>query len=111
MDKEYVDIDKLKIMANNIDIRRDEIMTLYKMKIRPLMEFSRESIKDNISIIEIDKIFNALFKELNTRLSELIVILDKDIIPNYEDLSSDIKELFNNQFASKMESLLDVNDE
>ena len=111
MDKEYVDIDKIKNMAKSIDARRDEMMTLYKMKIQPLIEFSRESIKDNVSIIEIDKTFNNLFKELNVRLNELNVLLDNDIIPNYENLSSDIKELFNNQFALEMENLLNIRDE
>ena len=104
---ESVNIEKLKEIAFNIDKKKDEIKTLYEMQIRTLVDFSKECIaKNGDSFEKVNNEFKELFEDLDNRLSVLVDLLNNKIIPNYDDLSVNIKENFNSQFAIELENLL-----
>ena len=110
-DENYVNLDKLLIVATDIDRKKDEILTLYDMKIKTILDYSCDCITQNgDSFDEFNSEFAKLFKELDKRLTELTSTLTNIVVPNYQDFSTDIKELFNNQFALELEKLLDMKD-
>ena len=110
--EEIVNIDNLKKIAFNIDKKKDEIKTLYEMKIKSIVDFSKECIiKNGADYDKINNNFNELFNDLDNRLNILVDLLNNKIIPSYSDLSVNIKEYFNNQFALELENLLDTNNE
>ena len=111
MNSEKVNIENLKLIAADIKKKKDEIITIYDMKIKTIIDYSHECIVMNGDSFErVEKEFADLFNELDLSLMNLADILSNKIIPNYEDLSLNIKEYFNNQFALELEEILNMED-
>ena len=58
----------------------------------------------------LDEQFRDLFSAFDKNVDDLIYTLIDRIIPVYEDLSDNIKFLFNKQFANEFEKLLNMKD-
>lgn len=103
----YVSTEGLKEIANNINTKRDEIATLYKNSITKVLTESKDAI--SISGINFDEFlskFGKTFETLDTRLGELSNVLVNQIIPNYDEINVQIKQIFNQDFANQMNDIL-----
>ena len=106
----YVDLDELKEVANEIKTRKEAISSIYNSKIKPALKNSEEAIvASGLNFSDFTETFNTIFASLDGRLNNLVDVLDKKIIPNYSELSLNISNAFNNEFASEMSNILGMN--
>ena len=72
---------------------------------------SLHNVRNELDFYYIDykgKDLKKLFSELDTNVTDLTNVLLNKIIPNYENLSTEIKALFDNNFADKLTQLLET---
>ena len=108
-DSVTVSPDDLKLVIKNIREKKDEIMEIYHSSLEEVLTLSTECFKKNgDSYEDVCFRFQKLFKDFDYCVTELIEVMDGKIVPGYEDLSDNIKLFFNQQFAKKISSLLDI---
>ena len=103
----YISTSGLQEIATNINTKRDEISSLYKNSITKIINESKDAI--SISGLNFDDFvqkFGNTFEALDTRLAELSEVLVNQIIPNYDELNVQIKQAFNQDFATQMTEIL-----
>ena len=103
----FVSTDGLRDIATSINAKREEISTLYKNTITNILTESREAIA--ISGINYDEFlskFGKTFDTLDTRLGELSEVLTNKIIPGYDEMNGQLKQVFNNDFATEMNDIV-----
>ena len=111
-DKVVVSTNDLRRVAQCISNRKKEIMDVYHTSVKDLLLQSTECLKKKgISYEEEEIRFQKLFMEFDNSVTELVDVLENRIIPGYENLSGDIKKFFNDQFASEMGTLLNMQDQ
>lgn len=70
------------------------------------MEKSQSCISiSGLNFEQINQSFNQIFKKVTTNLDSLTLKLEKDVIPKYNALGEEIKAMFNQEFATKMNDL------
>lgn len=97
----------LKELSNKLKEKNDAIYQLYSKNIKEVLESSRQCFY--VSGLDSDKIissFNDIYGGLNNQISELVNLLDQEIIPRYDELKLAISKMFNDNFSSQMEALL-----
>ncbi|MBQ6497497.1 MAG: hypothetical protein IJI58_02145 [Bacilli bacterium] len=100
----------LRKITNNLIKEKNEIMDLYNESLKDILTTSqKELIKSKEDIVGISDELKKLFTRFDSDISELTNLLLTKIIPEYENLSVEIKELFNKTFASELGNLLDIN--
>ena len=108
-DNVKIDIDGLKTIAASLKTEKEKILDIYQNDVVYILEKSFKCIsKQGINYEEYNASMSNLFDLLYEYLSELTDLLSNKIIPRYENLSGDLVALFNNDFASKLSSLLDT---
>lgn len=107
--KTYVSISELKAIAKSLDNQRDQIYTTYKNKVVPILESSEKCFYiAGLNTKEIITNFNSIFNNVNTRLTNLVNVLNNDVIAQYNEIASAISQMFNRDFASRLRELLDL---
>lgn len=107
--KTYVSISELKAIAKSLDNQRDQIYTTYKNKVVPVLESSEKCFYiAGLNTKEIITNFNSIFNNVNTRLTNLVNVLNNDVIAQYNEIASAISQMFNRDFASRLRELLDL---
>ena len=99
--------EELRTVARELLQRKDAILNIYNNQVKRVMEDSKEAI--NISGLEFNEFnieFQKAFTDLGSRIELLANKLQNEILPKYDDLSSSIKNAFNNEFANQMQTLL-----
>lgn len=100
----------LRKITNNLIKEKNEIMDLYNESLKDILTTSqKELFKSKEDIVGISDELKKLFTRFDSDISELTNLLLTKIIPEYENLSVEIKELFNKTFASELGNLLDIN--
>lgn len=109
VDKISVDYGGLRQAAASIESKKEELMGIYNNDIKTVIESSKQCIvTSGLNFDQVDASFKTTFTNLDQRLTELTRVLVEQIIPNYENLSDEIRRAFNNDFATQMSSLLDL---
>ena len=107
--KTYVSISELKAIAKSLDNQRDQIYTTYKNKVVPVLESSEKCFYiAGLNTKEIITNFNSIFNNVNTRLTNLVNVLNNDVIAQYNEIASAISQMFNRDFSSRLRELLDL---
>ena len=97
----------LKEIANNINAKREEFAALYKNSITNVLIESKEAIAvSGVNYDDFISKFGKTFETLDARLGELSEVLVNQIIPNYDNLNGQIKNIFNKNFADEMNGIL-----
>ena len=105
----FVDTDAIRVVAKNIDDKRQEIDTIYKNRMIPVLQQCAEYLKvSGLNYDDVSSSFNKVFESLNNQLNELTGALTEKIIPSYENASSIIKQAFNNEFAEELKTALNI---
>ena len=103
----YVNTAGLKEVADSIKIKKEKINEIYQNEVLNALKECEEYFKvSGLNYEDVSKSFNAVFSTLDTRLSDLVTILTGTIIPKYEQTSNVVANLFNSDFAEKMQSIL-----
>ena len=98
-----VKADDIRLIAKNIDSKREEINTIYKNEVLPVLNSSEDCLKvSGLKYDDVSSSFNNLFNSLDEHLSKLSKVLVEKIIPGYEASSAVIKQYFNSQFAEQL---------
>ena len=102
-----VSTEDLRKVANELLQRKDSLNNIYTNQVKRVMEDSREAISiSKLDFNEFDIEFQKAFTNLGNRIESLANALNNQILPKYDDLSISIRNAFNNEFASQMQSLL-----
>jgi uncharacterized protein YukE len=108
-DQLKVSTEGLKSVAQDMNSKKEEIMNIYNGTLKQIIESSKECISTSgLDFDAVNSVFARTFKNLDTSISQLSDVLLNKIIPSYEDLSSDIRYAFNNEFADEMSKLLGI---
>ena len=104
-EKININTDDLKIISNNIITKKNQIIDIYNHRIKTIINDNEKFLMENgFTIDEIEELFTKLDKDI----TELVNVLKNRIIGNYEDLNTNLKDLFGNKFKNEIESLLDI---
>lgn len=111
-DKSIVSKEGIIQIAQNIDTRRQEIYDVYKTQIVPILKSSEECLSvSGLNYDDVIKSFENVFNSLNTQITDLYKALTDKIIPNYENTSNIIRQLFNSEFAEELSGILSTMNE
>ena len=103
-----IDIDGLKEIANALKTEKENLDSIYKKDITTILNNSYRCFqKQGINYDSFVDSTQKLFQELDSSMTDVIAVLSNNIIPKYEDVFEEITTSFNNDFASKMNSLLE----
>lgn len=98
-----VKAEDIRLIAKNIDTKREEINTIYKSEVLPVLNSSEDCLKvSGLKYDDVSKSFNDLFISLDEHLGKLSKVLVEQIIPGYEASSAIIKQYFNSEFAEQL---------
>ena len=104
-----VSTEEIRLIANNLISEKDEIIDLYNESLKDILDTSElELANSNTEIRNIIEEVKKLFTQFDNNITDLTNLLTNKIIPNYEDLTGEIKTLFNKTFASEMNNLLNI---
>ncbi len=104
-----VSTEEIRLIANNLISEKDEIIDLYNESLKDILDTSElELANSNTEIKNITEEVKKLFTQFDNNITDLTNLLTNKIIPNYEDLTGEIKTLFNKTFASEMNNLLNI---
>lgn len=107
--KVLVRTEELKVITNNIIQEKNDILDLYTESLVNILTTSEIKLTNySKEVNEVSKELKKLFSELDTNVTDLTNVLLNKIIPNYENLSTEIKALFDNNFADKLTQLLET---
>ena len=103
--------ENLNKVSNDILTKKNEIMDVYEKELKSIIELSKTCIEHNGQSFEnIKEEFDSLFKEFNNEITNMMFVLQKDIIPKYDNLAGDLRGLFSEQFKDELSNLLDTKD-
>lgn len=106
-DNTRVNAEALKQVNNKMIDGKNEIMDIYNSNIKEVIRNSEQFLDmKGIAIGDIANKINELFADFNKKMTELTDTLSDIIVPGYINLNDDIKNLFSEQFASEMDSLM-----
>ena len=109
-DKASISLSELKTIAKSLEAEREQIYSTYKNKVLPVLESSDKCFYvAGLRTQDIISSFNTIFEGVNTRLTNLVNVLNDNVISQYTEVSMTITKLFNNDFASKLYELLNIN--
>ena len=95
--------------TENILKKKNEIIDIYEKEIRNIIIQSRNSLtQNNIIYEEFLEDFDNLLKTFDKETSNIIDVLKRDIIPKYDNLSSELKNLFSDNFKIEINDLLKI---
>ena len=107
--KAYISLGELKSIAKSLETERQQINSTYKSKIIPVLESSKKCFfVAGLDTQEIIENFNSIFNDTDTRLTNLINVLNNNVIAEYSEIAQAITKMFNSDFASKLRSLLNL---
>ncbi len=105
-----VSTEDIRLIANNLVSEKDEIIDLYNESLKNILDTSElELANSNTEIRNIIEEVKKLFTQFDNNITDLTNLLTNKIIPDYENLTGEIKTLFNKTFASEMNNLLNIN--
>ena len=104
-----VSTEDIRLVANNLISEKDEILDLYNESLKDILDTSElELANSNTEIRIIIEEIKKLFTQFDNNITDLTNLLTNKIIPDYENLTGEIKTLFNKSFASEMNNLLNI---
>lgn len=104
-----VDTNQLSTIPASLRTKKDEILNVYNNQVKSILETSKDAIiVSGVNFEEFETYFAKAFTTLGNELDNLANALQNQILPRYDNLSVSIKNAFNNEFASQMQSILDT---
>jgi len=102
-----VSLESLKNAAGKLENQRSIISTAYNEQVAPVLDSSKECLKvSGVDTLQTKAQFDKVYKDLDKQLSGLVSLLNDKVIPSYNELVEALKKLFNNEFASKFQELI-----
>ena len=102
-----VNTSSIQTVSNDIDTKRAEMLEIYRTKILPALQSSKEYL--NVSGLSYDEViasFNALFGSLDSQLGNFTNTLNTKVIPKYQSSATIVNQLFNREFADEMSQIM-----
>ena len=102
-----VNAEDLKLVAKNLYDESTELKNLYNNQVKNAIESSKDAIVvSGLNFDDFNLCFNQAFNNLSSELENFSNALTNQILPKYDNLSTGIRNAFNNEFASQMLILL-----
>lgn len=101
--------DDLRSITNNLIDDTSKISDLYTGTISKAIENCKNDLQvAGLNYDEIQKAFSVLFANLAEKLTELTNAMNNSIIPKYEQTTSLIAKIFNQDFVNEINQYLDI---
>ena len=108
MDNIYINITYIKELSSIINRDKETMNKFYENRLSRIMNENYSVLeKNSISYFDYTRNVKSLSDSIYTDLSNLHRILEHDIIPGYEDISTAIDKYFNIEFQGEMNKLLE----
>lgn len=102
-----ITLDEVKVVLNSLKEQRETISSVYNSEISTVLESSSSCLTvAGLDYSQIIDTFNSTFTKLDERYYALIDVLENNVIKNYDELVTVIRQMFNDTFAKQMEELL-----
>ena len=104
-----ITIEELKKVLQSLKEQKDIINKTYNERIVTVINNSASCLSvAGLDYSKIEASYKDTFTKINNNFENLINLLENDVIKNYSELAMAIKQMFNVDFANKMESLLNL---
>lgn len=108
-DGSRISIEDLKRVLASLKEQRDIMNNTYNNSIKSVLESSTDCFR--VSGLNNEMIigsFDDTFKNLNNNFNGLINVLENNVIKTYSELTIAIRQMFGEQFASRLIELLEI---
>ena len=102
---EYVSISGLKKISSKLNYRKKQISDIFNEKLLITLNQCSSYLETKYFELELEE-YNKIFNDINRRLSVLSDLLNYGIINDYKETVDNINSLFNNDFKSKYNELM-----
>lgn len=106
-DNLVVDTEGIRDVAATLSSDKEELLNIYRTQVLPMLSNGKEYLQTaGLDYDAVIKAFQDVFGSLDTSMEGLTSTLTDKVIPEYEEASSAVTDMFNGQFASDMSDLL-----
>ena len=106
---EYIKIDTLKDINNNIESDTQKIENIYKNTIAKALESCQQELKvSGLNYEEMTNSINKVFTTVVSQLDELTTAMSEKILPKYEATTQSVVKIFNQDFANEISEYLKI---
>lgn len=107
--KTQITVSELNQVLSSLKQQQSELSTVYNSNIKKVLESSSSCLMvAGLNYDEILSSFSTTFTNLDTAFTNLINVLQNDVIKNYSETALVIRQMFNNEFASQLSELLNI---
>lgn len=103
-----VDSAQLSTVPTTLKAKSEDILKVYNNNVKNILETSKEAIAvSGLNFETFESYFASAFTSLSNELENLANVLQNQILPKYDNLSISIRNVFNNEFGSQMQSIIE----
>ena len=103
-----VDAAQLSTVPSTLKAKSEDILKVYNNNVKNILETSKEAIVvSGLNFETFESYFANAFTSLSNELENLANALQNQILPKYDNLSISIRNAFNNEFGSQMQSIIE----
>lgn len=103
-----VDSAQLSTVPTTLKAKSEDILKVYNNNVKNILETSKEAIAvSGLNFETFESYFASAFTSLSNELENLANVLQNQILPKYDNLSISIRNAFNNEFGSQMQSIIE----
>ena len=104
-----ITLQELQRVLASLKTQRDTINESYKTSIKQVLESSSSCFAvSGLDYSTIIAAFDDTFNGLNKNFDNLINVLENNVIKDYAELTTAIRQMFGESFASRLIELLDI---
>ena len=104
-----ITLEEIKAVLASLKQQRDTIKDCYNSDIKKVLESSDACLKvSGLDTSAINSSISTTFNKVIEYLNGLINVLENDVIKNYSDVSTSLRQMFGSDFATKLSELLDI---
>ena len=109
VDGTVITTSELKEVLNSLKTQRETIKTTYDTMVKKVLESSSSCF--SVSGLDYSLIisnFDSTFETIDNNFNSLIDVLENGVIKTYSELAIAIRQMFSEEFATKMSELIGI---
>lgn len=108
-DQTSITLEEIKTVLNTLKQQRDIINNSYNQDIKKVLESSNSCLQvAGLDTSQINQTIGDTFKSINENMNGLVGVLENDVIKNYAEVATTLKQMFGSNFAAKLSELLNL---
>ena len=103
----YINSEELIAIAKSIETKKEQIINIYKSEVLPALETSENCLRvAGLNYSEIITAFDKVYNTMGAQISTMTDAIITRIAPNYDAMTMTIRDIFNSEFASEMQAII-----